>query len=150
MWAHRFLGQIQAAQRYPKALVKCFWTTSITPDSDGGWRQSRYDVFKSPRNHKANADLFKVYELQRKEEIHACMLLKVGVSMSRIRMTVLMKSACVLVIWISLSLSCVRGTATMESSACLHRGVHTFLIFFKGGALFRRAAVRFQQLETRN
>ena len=32
-------------------------------------------AFKSQGNHKVNSHLFKVYQLQEKERIHACMLL---------------------------------------------------------------------------
>ena len=37
-------------------------------------QQFSFDTFKSHGNHKSNAHLFKVYELQEKERIHACML----------------------------------------------------------------------------
>ena len=56
------------------ALVKCFQATGITPTS-GTYKKFSFDTFKSRGNHKANAHLFKVYELQEKERIHACMLL---------------------------------------------------------------------------
>ena len=57
------------------ALVKCFQATGITPTSSGTYKKFSFDTFKSRGNHKANAHLFKVYELQEKERIHACMLL---------------------------------------------------------------------------
>ena len=57
------------------ALVKCFQATGITPTSSGTYKQFSFDTFKSHGNHKANAHLFKVYALQEKERIHACMLL---------------------------------------------------------------------------
>ena len=41
----------------------------------GHVQEFSFDTFKSHGNHKANAHLFKVYELQEKERIHACMLL---------------------------------------------------------------------------
>ena len=57
------------------ALVKCFQATGITPTSSGTYKKFSFDTFKSRGNHKANAHLFKVYELQEKEKIHACMLM---------------------------------------------------------------------------
>ena len=56
------------------ALVRCFQATGITPTSSGTYKKFSFDTFKSHGNHKSNAHLFKVYELQEKERIHACML----------------------------------------------------------------------------
>ena len=61
--------------RPPGARPPSETATGITPTSSGTYKQFSFDTFKSHGNHKANAHLFKVYELQEKERIHACMLL---------------------------------------------------------------------------
>jgi len=72
---HKTHNEELQSDNLKSALVKCFQATGITPTSSGTYKQFRFDTFKSHGNHKTNAHLFKVYELQEKERIHACMLL---------------------------------------------------------------------------
>ena len=51
-------------------------TDTVSPEIVQFSRQTvQFDVFKSLLNDEVNGDLRKVYELQRKEQIHVCMLL---------------------------------------------------------------------------
>jgi len=82
--------------RYSLRKIHAYLLLSLLKFRGVKWRQFSFDVFKSRGTHKENADLFKVYKLNfsgRSTSMRVCYL---GVLMTRIRMSGMMWSTCLL------------------------------------------------------